>query len=182
MTSWGHLLAIIIPAENLTLTSGTFLLCSSLICGGLTKPVQFKDIYRSQYIAVLVGLLSPSRFFTETLVVSDLLCLPEQFGFTKSADATFNYSGLEKLQLAQLDHSLHVGADQRTCKGWYWGHFRVFLVGLLVRMICLLMVLYKWNKGISIIGRMLNLASKRSFILLVIATTVILATTIHLIV
>ena len=181
MTSWGHLLAIIVPAENLTLTSGTFLLCSSLICGGVTRPVLFKDIYRTHYIAVIAGLLSPSRFFTETLVVSDLLCLPEQFGFTRSAHATFTYSGLDNLQLAQLDESTHTDTDQRTCTGWYWGHFRVFLIGLSVRMISLLIVMYKWNKGISTSQRFLLLASKRTFIFLAIATAVIFASAVHLI-
>ena len=179
MTAWGHLLAVTVPAENLILTSGTLLLCSSLICGGVTKPVLFEDIYMNKIIAIIAGLLSPSRFFTETLVVSDLICLPEQFGFTKSENSTFNHSGLDRIQLGQLDRTT---ISHQTCSGWYWGFVRVFLIGLSVRMISLLFVLCKHDRvttGDKFSGL---IASNFTFLLLTIATIGVLLTAILMIV
>jgi len=137
MVSWGHLITVLIPPDNLTIIVGTVLMCASLLCSGLSKPITTEAIYTSKPIALLAGFLSPSRYFIENYTVSDFRCLPEQYGFTKALSQTkFKKTSLDFLHLAMTDQSTRL----RHCKGWYYGIIRMFFVGLTIRVLTLLLV------------------------------------------
>jgi hypothetical protein len=93
------------------------------------------DIYNgSSLLALFSSFASTTRFFIEGLTVAEHRCLPEQSGFTQTADAVnfpveLNSFGI--LGLAQNDGGVRV----QSCSGWYWGVLPAFLVGLTIRVV-----------------------------------------------
>lgn len=136
MISWGHLLTVLIPPDNLTIINATMLVCAGLLCCGISKPVTMEGLYNSKVVAIFAGLMSPMRYFVETLVVSDLRCLPEQYGFTKSNSTKIPDTALDVLHFAMDDES----ARYRSCDGWYYGALRLFVIGLMLRVLTLLFI------------------------------------------
>lgn len=144
MQAWGQLLAIILPPESMALISGAILLCLNLLFSGVTKPSTFAEIYNNPKLASMVGILSPTRYFVETLVVSDVLCLPNQFGFTKSSNATsIEFTAFDILGLAQNDKD----NIQQDCHGWYYAFPRLFMTGLMLRVLSLLMINFTYGSN-----------------------------------
>lgn len=136
MSAWGQLFAVMVPPENLTVLSAPVLLGLNLLLSGVTKPSTFRQIYDNPYLAVFAGLLSPTRYFVETLVVSEVLCLPEQYGFTKPPEASkIDFTSLDILGLAQHDHHI-----QRNCNGWFYNTPVFFNTGILIRVLALIMI------------------------------------------
>lgn len=141
MVSWGHLLAIIIPRENLIVTAATYILSTGLLTSGIAEPITMQDVYTSDTVALIAGLSSPIRYFVEGYVVSDLRCGPEQLGFTSSpqsdSSSSVSVTAFHLLYLAMNDSE---SAIQRSCGGWYYGNLRIFVVGLMLRSFTLLLI------------------------------------------
>ena len=90
------------------------------------------------------GLLSPARYFIETMIVSDLRCLPGQYGYT---DDSFNRTSYDLIGLALGDK---VNATRQSCNGWYWGFPRILAVSLSIRILSLILIKVKYNRKLSI--------------------------------
>ena len=146
MSGWGHLFALLIPIENLTLTSGAILLCLNLLYSGVTNPATFEEIYKNSRTAIIAGLFSPSRYFVETLVVSELQCYPEQYGFTNPSsigddDTTIayalNFTALDHLHLAKNDPKV---TWNQNCNGWYYNFPHYIITGIILRVVSLIVI------------------------------------------
>lgn len=90
---------------------------------------------------VLCGVLSPTRFFTESMVVSEYRCLPEQTGFTYDVEIATNFS-VSDSTFSTLNYGLRDvdTMTERSCSGWFWGAPPFFLVGLTLRVLsCVLL-------------------------------------------
>lgn len=166
MQAWGQLLAIILPPESMSLISGAILLCFNLLLSGVTKPVTFAQIYNNSKLASMVGILSPTRYFVETLLVSDAKCLPNQFGFTKSSNAEF--TAFDILGLAQNDKD---NTQQEDCHGWYYACPRLFTTGLMLRVLSLLMINFTYGSYYRGIWQLLRGHSKSAITYLLLLCT-----------
>lgn len=150
MQAWGQLFAVIFPPENLMLLCGAVLLCISLLFNGITKPFTFSEINTHSHLAILAGLLSPTRYFVEALVVSDVLCLPEQYGWTKDPQSSnIDFNALDQLGLAKKD--VHV---ERNCRGWGYATPRLLITGLLLRVLALLIINIQYQSAGNIFKSM----------------------------
>ncbi len=117
------------------------MLAGGLLCSGIAKPIADEDLYSSNAMAITAGLLSPIRFFVEGYLVSDLRCLPEQYGFTTTSPipvTVFKY-----LHLAVADQSVM----KRSCNGWHYGELRMFTVGLTLRTLTLILIHFSYKRN-----------------------------------
>jgi hypothetical protein len=91
-----------------------------------------KEIYKNPGMALFCAFFSSPRYFTETLVVSDMKCLPAQTGFTVGVDAT-NFpegeSSFDFLFWGMSDSSITIP----SCNGWYWNVLPAIMVGITLR-------------------------------------------------
>jgi ABC-type multidrug transport system ATPase subunit len=132
--SWTLLIPLIVPPKNTILALGFFMGFFGLMFGGASPPVEYPEIYKegNAAIALVSAFFSPTRFFKETLIVSDQKCLPPQTGFTQAED-TYNFpqhlDSFSLIQMGQLDSSVNTP----SCSGWYWGILPAVLVGFTVR-------------------------------------------------
>ncbi len=143
MVGWGQLFALLVPPKNLTLVCGAILLCLNLLFSGVTKPTTFADIYNDPKLAMVAGLLSPTRFFVETLLVSHLRCFPEQYGFTKPPDSDMEFTALDKLNLAVNDEDSRI----RDCNGWLPNTSILLVNGLMLRVLSLLIIHFSYRSN-----------------------------------
>lgn len=139
--SWSFFFAGFIPPANLSVTIGFFVAFCCLIFGGGLQPYDYEFIYTAPYYEVIAGIISPLRFFSESLIVSEYRCLPEQSGFTFDPNIATNITNAESsfmtLGFALRDSDTVI---QRSCNGWFWGALPFFMVGLMLRVIsCALM-------------------------------------------
>ncbi len=170
MSGWGHFFALVLPFENSTLTSGAILLCLNLLYSGVTKPATFEEIYASPRLATISGFLAPSRYFVESLVVSELQCFPQQYGFTKSdmtsslspgensggsndidsltITALSNFTVMDKLHLAINDKEATLNSN---CNGWYYHFPHYIMTGLVLRVATLIVIHFIHQNGCDII-------------------------------
>jgi len=81
-------------------------------------------------------MFGPTRYFIETMVVSEKRTLPVQSGYSvnltdpDSSSFDFGWSSLGITKTAQNDLE---NALEQSNKGWYWNFFAAFFVGLTVR-------------------------------------------------
>ncbi|CAB9497095.1 Putative white-brown complex homolog protein 30 [Seminavis robusta] len=132
--SWALLFPIVVPQENVVLVTGFFIVLMSFIFSGANPPVKFETIYNNDALAVFSGIFSPCRFFIESLVVIESMCLPVQSGFT---DFGPNFRG-DALQAASFRITGQGWNDfgtitVRSFEGWYWGVLPALVVGILIR-------------------------------------------------
>lgn len=134
--SWAFFFAGFIPPQNLSVTIGFFVSFCCLIFGGGMPPYDYEFIYSAPYYEVFAAVVSPLRFFSEALIISEYRCLPEQSGFTFDSSIATNFTNDESsfmtLGLAMRDGD---NATNRSCDGWYWSAFPFFMVGLMLRVI-----------------------------------------------
>jgi len=130
--SWAFLFSVVVPLKNLVVVVGFYMAFFGLLAGGGIPPIEYKEIYSNTSIEIMCGLFSPTRFFIETVVVSDFRCLLEQTGFSQGENSV-NFpeekKSFTKIHLGLRDKS--VGSHR--CNGWYWGYLPSFLVGLAIR-------------------------------------------------
>jgi hypothetical protein len=132
--SWALLIPLLVPLTNVVLAVGFYMAFFALLFSGGAEPITYEKIYEEDFIAILSGFLSPTRFFVESLAVAEWRCLPSQSGFTVSQDAVnfpMTYSSTSFLHLAQNDPNV----VERTFQGWYWGVLPAFMVGLTIRVL-----------------------------------------------
>jgi hypothetical protein len=130
--SWGFLIPMLFPPDNVVIIIGFFMSFCGLLISGALPPVGYKEIYSSRVTEHLSAWLSPTRFFYEALTVGDLRCLPEQTGMTvehESVNFPRNYTVIRQLGLAGHD----MNATLQSCDGWYWDVLPSLLVGLTIR-------------------------------------------------
>ena len=99
----------------------------------LTLFFNFADLYHDRVLSVVSGALSPTRYFSEGLVVGEQRCLPAQYGLVIDVNATEfprNSTGFNLIGLGLWDDSNVV---EQSCSGWYWGLLPSFMVGLTIR-------------------------------------------------
>mmetsp|Transcript_34130 Transcript_34130/g.49529 ORF Transcript_34130/g.49529 Transcript_34130/m.49529 type:complete len:875 (-) Transcript_34130:267-2891(-) len=138
-SAWAFFFASFMPPKNLTITTAFFITFTCLLFSGGIAPFEYKDIYAGVGYEILCGAISATRFFQESMVVSEYRCLPEQAGFAISDDAEYllnNYNtdtsvnGFSYFNLAMRDHDTVVG---KSCDGWFWGVLPSFFIGLTLR-------------------------------------------------
>jgi hypothetical protein len=130
--SWGFLIPMVFPPDNVVIIIGFFMAFCGLLISGALPPVGYKEIYSSGFTEHLTAWLSPTRFFYEALMVGDLRCLPEQTGMTveyESVNFPRDYTVIRQLGLAGHD----LNATLQSCDGWYWDVLPSLLVGLTIR-------------------------------------------------
>jgi len=138
-TSWAFLFSIIVPPKNLVLVTGFFMAFNGLLLGGGIPPVEYKNIYDSEFLAVLSGFLSPTRYFMEAFVVNDFKVLPEQTGFTQGASSTKIPGDLKSFSKTHLgQRSSSVGTS--SINGWFWGFLPAFFLGLTIRLLASVLI------------------------------------------
>ncbi len=138
--SHGHLITTLVPPDNLAVVIGSIMLSSGLLCSGFIAPLTMEKVYSSNLAALLTGLLSPVRYFAETFVVSDFLCLPKQYGYTVEAsdpDDVPPETVFDALNLAMNDRST---TRFSNCNGWYYGMIRLCVTGIMIRSLTLLVI------------------------------------------
>ena len=90
---------------------------------------------------MFVGLFSPTRYFVESMAVSEQRNLPAQTGFTHVAgDATefpMEANSFNLIGIAQRDMP---GITVQTRSGWYWSVLPSFLIGVVIRLAGFLLV------------------------------------------
>ena len=96
------------------------------------------------------------------MMVSDLRCLPGQYGYTED---NFDRTSYDLIGLALGDKD---NATRQSCNGWYWGFPRILTVSLSIRMLSLTLIKMKYHRKLSIFNlsdgrvdfmRLLELAS-----------------------
>ena len=107
----------------------------------------FTDIYSNKLIAFISGMFSTSRFFLETMIVSEYRALPPQTGWTLTGDDMPSYdssdivsklhvkkvSDLNTFNILQLAHQDIHEASHQSSSGWYYQILPSFFVGLTIR-------------------------------------------------
>ena len=151
--SWGHFITALVPPDNLSVIVGTLMLSSGLLCSGHIPPITMFKIYNSRMTTILAGLATPVRFFVETFVVSDCMCIPKQYGFTVSShygdgDGDVPPTILDAMHLAMNDRTNTRSGT--TCKVWYYGSIRLLVVSSMIRALTLLVInfTYQQHKGV----------------------------------
>lgn len=83
-------------------------------------------------MGLFCAFFSSPRFFTETIIVSDMKCLPAQTGFTVAVDA-INFpkekSSFHVFSWGMNDSSV----TDPSCSGWYWNVLPAVMVGITLR-------------------------------------------------
>lgn len=126
-TGWAYVFSLIVPKENLVMTSALFVsVCGTLLSGSLTF-LKFEDIYSNDALGILVGTMSSTRWFTEWLIVSEFKALPAQYGYT---DDTLNYFERGGYALDDIDNARIMGD-----KGWYYNCWPLIGMGVALRVV-----------------------------------------------
>jgi len=129
--SWGILFPLIVPEKNVTVVTGCFMAFFSLQFSGQMAPATYKEIYEQTFKQLLAGMFGPTRYFIETMVVSEKRTLPVQSGYSvnltdpDSSSFDFGWSSLGITKTAQNDLE---NALEQSNKGWYWNFFAAFLL------------------------------------------------------
>lgn len=128
---WSLLLSVVVPPQNIFFLVGLFMALTGMILSGASSPTLYEDIYASEPLALVSGFLSPTRYFTEGLAVSEHRCLPPQTGFTQEHAPNFppDKTAFAIVGIAQNDFH----ATERSCDGWFWYVLPALMVGLTVR-------------------------------------------------
>lgn len=130
--SWALLLSVVVPPKNIFNIVGFFMAFSGLLFSGASPPVLYADIYENPGVALFCGFFSPTRYFTESLAVSEHRCMPVQSGFTQYIAPNFppDETAFAIMGLAQNDSTV----GEHSCGGWFWYVLPGFFAGLTIRM------------------------------------------------
>ena len=99
------------------------------------------EIYENKFMALITGMFSSARYFTETMIVSENRVLPPQSGWTvqeedapiKLVDNGFSLEALNGFNIAKYaQHDLDRASRQST-NGWYHQIIPPIFVGLTIR-------------------------------------------------
>lgn len=131
--SWALLLSVVVPPKNIFNIVGFFMAFSGLLFSGASPPILYSDIYDNPITGIFCGFFSPTRYFTESLAVSEHRCMPPQSGFTQAVAPNFppDQTAFAILGLAQNDSSV----GNRSCDGWFWYVLPGIVVGLTIRVL-----------------------------------------------
>ena len=153
-SSWGLFWPVFIPENSVAMVTAFHQIFFGFLMSGASSPMLYEDIYNKKGVGIISGLLSPSRFFLESLMVNEYRATPVQHGhtvnFKQTMETTFydNFiattehpflNGFSYRGLAMNDSSV---TDQ-TYMGWYWGALPSIFVGLAVRLLALVLVRQK---------------------------------------
>ena len=129
--SWALLLSVVVPPKNIFNIVGFFMAFSGLLFSGASPPVLYVDIYDNPAIGLFCGFFSPTRYFTESLAVSEHRCMPVQSGFTQYVAPNFppDSTSFAILGLAQNDSTV----GERSCNGWFWYVWPCVMAGFTIR-------------------------------------------------
>lgn len=131
-SSWGLIFPLFVPAENVFLVTGFFVIFTSLLFAGApSTPIEYKSMYSSSFNNILSSFLSPPRFFLESLAINEFKTAPEQHGFTVKS----NY-GFSTIGVGEGDSNVFV----KSRSGWYWGLAPAIFVGLTIRTLGFILV------------------------------------------
>ena len=139
-SAWGFLFPLLFPLESVVLVGAFYALITCFLLSGFPKgAIEYSQIYREgETNALVAGLFTPSRFFTESLAVGELRTLSEQHGFTNytvlanenDPDSKYVSFGFNQTSLGLLDPHTY----EQSRGGWYWAVVPSLLVGLTVRL------------------------------------------------
>ncbi len=131
-TGWSYFFSLVIPRDNLVMTSALFVsICGTLLSGSLSF-LKFEDIYNSDFFAVFVGIFSSTRWFSEWMAVSEFRALSAQFGYTDTKLDYFRRAGyaLDDLEIAR----------SQSREGWTYNWAPMFFVGMATRVTCFMLI------------------------------------------
>ena len=132
-TGWAYVFSLTVPRDNLVMSSALFVsVCGTLLSGSLTF-LKFEDIYENKILALLVGMFSSTRWFSEWIIVSEFKALPAQYGYT---DETLSYFERGGYALDDLDEATTMGA-----RGWYYNVWPLLLVGIALRFVAYALIM-----------------------------------------
>ncbi|VEU38252.1 unnamed protein product [Pseudo-nitzschia multistriata] len=131
--SWSMFFPMVCSPDTVPLVAGFFFTFCGLVFSGAFSPFGYEAIYEEGgFKEVLVGWVSPTRFFFEALTVGEYRCLPEQSGFTiasSSSNRNSTNTMMRKMGYAGRD----LQAVRWSCDGWYWSVAPAILIGITVR-------------------------------------------------
>lgn len=131
-SSWGLIFPLFVPADNVVLVTGFFVIFTSLLFAGApSTPIEYEAMYSSSFMNILSSFLSPPRFFLESLAINEFKTTPEQHGFTVKS----NY-GFSTIGVGEGDNDVFV----KSRSGWYWGVAPAIFVGLTIRTLGFILV------------------------------------------
>ena len=135
-SSWGMLWPTFVPLESVPLVTAFHQIFCGLLLSGGSDPVTYEDMYESKFVGFISTLLSPPRFFIESLTVNEYKATPEQHGFTTDLGGnytnSFAFRGLAGNDLESV--------IEESKSGWYWGVFPSICLGLAIRFLALILV------------------------------------------
>ena len=80
-SSWGLIFPLFVPADNVVLVTGFFVIFTSLLFAGApSSPIEYEAMYSSSFSNILSSFLSPPRFFLESLAINELKTTPLNLG------------------------------------------------------------------------------------------------------
>lgn len=137
--SWGLLLAVITPKDNLTVVVGFFMAFFGMLFSGAMEPVLYSTLYGdtayNRFMELFSGFISPTRFFTETAVVNEYRCMPPQTGWTLDPNAFISTVDETTMSVAGYARKDLEVATELSYNGWYWSVLPALCVGLFVRVL-----------------------------------------------
>ena len=143
-SAWGLFYSTWVAPGTVFLVVGLHMVISMFLCGAASS-VTFEDFSKQgpEYKAInaITGLIAPVRFFVESYVVNEEMCLPPQSGFTSDTLSLMNRTGFKVNGYAPNDPNVPL----RSCGGWYWNVLPMFLVGFTIRFISLI-ILHSVNR------------------------------------
>jgi len=155
-TSWSLVFPIVVPPSIIVVTLCIFnFIFGALFCGYM-PPGTYDNIYHSKITMFFAGMLSTTRYFVESLLVSEFRVMPSHYGWTylsplwekfgpdyletKAASASDEIDEVVKMiydlnAFRFLDVALHdmPNVTNQTAEGWYYNMLAPVLVGLTVR-------------------------------------------------
>lgn len=167
VTAWGLFFPIFVQPNSVIVVTGIFLAFFGMQFSGMVDPLLFvgkslysffkleimhimfniayllfyADMYKDDYLGVIAGILSPTRYFVEQMAVVEQRALPVQSGFTYNNPINSGYS-FRAMGHAQLDLAT---VQVQSNVGWYWPFLRQFMIGLTVRLLSFLF-LHTFNR------------------------------------
>lgn len=134
--SWALLWSVVIPPDNVPLVTAAFMCFSGLLFSGGLIPVEYYDMYRNGgFMELFSGLISPTRYFNEAVIITERRCLGPQYGMTVADEAVnfdLNWSGMALLGYGINDLE---NVTTQSHDGWYATVLPAVFAGFFVRML-----------------------------------------------
>ena len=146
-TGWGYIFSLIFPRKNAYVYAGIIVTISNTLLSGTFAVLDYKTIYQSTGIYLLVGFVSSARWYVEWLIVSEGRTWGRQYMYRlRETDA--GVDGSYSLLMNYLGYKDEANVVVQSASGWYWCAPWLCLVGLMLR-VAALFLLHELHRGQS---------------------------------